>query len=97
MAQRTGGPRRKTRDVLRKNVRDKGKLSISHYLQQFSVSDKVAFVAESAVQKGMHHRRFQGHIGIVVGKQGACYKVKIKDGNLEKFLIVHPVHLRRQA
>ena len=96
MVQRTGGPRRKTRHKLRKNVRDKGKVRISSFLQSFEDNDRVALVAEPAVQKGMHHPRFQGRIGVVAGKQGDAYKVKFKDGGKEKLLIVHPIHLRRQ-
>ena len=95
MAQRTGGPRRKTRSALKKNVRLRGKMSIRKYLQEFKAGDKVAFVAEPTVQGGMHHRRFQGEIGVVIGQQGDAYKIKIIDGNMEKLLIVHPIHLRR--
>ncbi|MDP3918973.1 MAG: 50S ribosomal protein L21e [Nanoarchaeota archaeon] len=96
MTQKTGGPRSKTRHKLRKNVRTKGKLRISNYLQEFKISDRVALVAEPAVQAGMHHPRFQGHIGVVAGKQGDVYKVKIKTGNMNKIFLVHPIHLRRQ-
>tara|TARA_Y100000310_G_scaffold345827_1_gene470706 strand:- start:11891 stop:12181 length:291 start_codon:yes stop_codon:yes gene_type:complete len=96
MTTRQGSRRRKTRHKLKKNVSDKGKVRISDVLQSFKENDRVALVAEPAVQKGMHHPRFQGHIGVIVGKQGTNYKVKIKDGNLEKVQIVHPVHLRRQ-
>jgi len=95
MAQRTGGTRRKTRNKYGKNVRDKGKISIRNYLQKFEVNDKVAFKNEPAVQTGMSHPRFQGDIGVVVAKQGNCYKIKVIDGKLEKMFIVHPVHLRR--
>jgi large subunit ribosomal protein L21e len=96
MVQRTGGPRRKTRHKLRKNVRDKGKISISNFLQSFKENDKVALVAEPAVQNGMFHPRFQGRIGVVERKQGDSYQVKIVDGSKPKTLIVHPIHLRRQ-
>jgi large subunit ribosomal protein L21e len=96
MTQRTGGFRRKTRSKLRKNVRDKGKISIRDTLQKFDINDKVALVAEPAVQKGMHHPRFQGRIAIITGKQGEAYKVTFIDGSLKKTQIVHPVHLRRQ-
>ena len=60
------------------------------------INDKVALVAEPAVQKGMHHPRFQGRIAIITGKQGEAYKVTFIDGSLKKTQIVHPVHLRRQ-
>ena len=97
MVQRKGSPRRKTRHKLRKNIRDKGKLSIRKHLQTFDLNTKVALVADSALQGGMHHPRFQGHIGTIIGKQGSCYRVQLKDGNLEKIFIVHPAHLRRHG
>ena len=96
MVQRTGGFRRKTRSKLSKNVREKGKVSIRNYLQKFELNEKVALVAEPAIQNGMHHPRYQGRIGIISGKQGNAYEVTFKDGGLTKKQIVHPVHLRRQ-
>jgi len=81
---------------MKKHVRAKGKIRISDCLQSFDVNDKVALVAEPAVQAGMHHPRFQGKIGVIKGKQGECYQVVLKDGNMQKMFIVHPVHLRRQ-
>ena len=96
MVQRTGGLRRKTRSKYKKNVRDKGKISIRNYLQSFSVNERVALVAEPSVHGGMNHPRFQGDIGVIIGKQGSCYQVRIIDGKMEKKFIVHPIHLRRQ-
>ena len=95
MAQRTGGLRRKTRSKFKKNVRMKGKISIRNYLQKFNVHDKVALVMEPSIHNGIFHQRFQGDIGTVVEKQGVCYKIKIIDGKMEKFFIVHPVHLHK--
>ncbi len=97
MVQRTGSLRRKTRHKLKKNVRTHGKLSIRNYLQSFEKKDKVALVAEPSVQSGMHHPRFQGRIGVIMGKQGDCYQVQIIDGKTPKTLVVHPIHLRRQG
>tara|TARA_Y100000310_G_C20676793_1_gene813555 strand:+ start:1256 stop:1546 length:291 start_codon:yes stop_codon:yes gene_type:complete len=96
MVQRTGSRRRKTRSKLSKNVAEKGKIKIRNYLQNFKESDKVVLVAEPAVQGGMHHPRFQGLAGEIVNKQGSCYKVKIKDGNKEKMVVIHPIHLRKR-
>ena len=95
MAQRTGGLRRKTRSKFKKNVRMKGKISIRNYLQKFQIDERVALVMEPSIHSGVFHPRFQGDIGIIVGKQGTCYKIKLIDGKMEKFFIVHPVHLRR--
>lgn len=96
MSQRIGGFRRKTRSKLRKNMRDKGKISISRYFHEFKEGDRVILKAEPAIQTGMSHPRYQGKAGIVFGKQGECYKVMIKDGSMEKMMIVHPIHLLKQ-
>ena len=95
MTKRLGGFRRKTRSKLRKDPREHGKISISKYLQEFNIDDPVLLKAEPAVQKGMYFPRFHAKPGIVIGKQGSSYKIKIKDGGKEKILVVHPVHLRK--
>ena len=92
---RIGQARRKTRHKLSKKVKEQGKLSISKYFQTFESGDKVLLVAEPAVQKGIYHMNYYGKMGIVKGKQGKCYEVKIKDRTKEKMLIIHPVHLKK--
>ena len=92
---RIGGNRRKTRHKMSKNVRDKGKISLNNYLQEFKTGDNVCLVAEPAVQKGMYYPRVYGKAGKVTGKRGNCYEVKITDVTMEKTVIVHPVHLKR--
>ncbi|MBW2992831.1 50S ribosomal protein L21e [Candidatus Woesearchaeota archaeon] len=95
MAQRIGGQRRKTRHKLQKKTRQKGKISITKYFQEFSKGDKVLLAAEPAVHTGMYNPRFHSKVGIIKSKRGNCYNIQIKDGGKEKTLIVHPVHLRR--
>jgi len=95
MVKRIGTIRRKTRHLLSKEVREKGKISTSLYFQKFEIGKRVVLKAEPAVKKGIYFPRFFGKSGIVKGKQGNCYKVAVKDGNKEKLLIIHPVHLRR--
>ena len=94
MAKRIGGLRRKTRYKFRKEEGTKGKISLTRYLQSFNAGDKVNLVVEPGVQKGMYHPRFMGRTGIVKGKRGRCYEIRIKDMGKEKVLVVHPVHLR---
>ena len=96
MTKRKGGFRRKTRYKLQKKKGTKGKISISNYLQSFKAGETVKLKAEPAVQHGMYYPRFHGKHGVISGKQGDCYIVKIKDGGKEKNLIVHPVHLSRK-
>jgi large subunit ribosomal protein L21e len=80
---------------MKKNYRDKGKISISKYFAEFKAGEKVVLKAEPAVQKGIYHLKFHGKVGIVKGKSGRCYNVTIKDGNKPKLVIVHPIHLKR--
>ena len=92
---RVGRSRRKTRHKLKKSVRERGKVSITKFLQEFSQGDKVCLKAEPAYQKGMYFPRFHGSVGIVQRKRGSCYEVLIKDSGKEKLVIVHPVHLQK--
>ena len=69
---KTGGSRRKSRYVFRKHKSQKGKISLSMYLQSFKEGDKVRLSVEPAVQKGMYHSRFYGRAGVVKGKKGRC-------------------------
>ena len=95
MATRRGGFRRKTRSKLRKQVKTRGKISIRKYFQGFKAGERVVLAAEPAVQKGMYFPRFHGRSGIILKKQGNCYAVSFKDGNKEKVVITHPVHLKK--
>lgn len=95
MAKRIGGSRRKTRRLMRKNVRRRGKISLGRYFQPYKAGDKVVLVGEPAVQTGMFHARYWGKSAVVEEKRGQCYVVAIMDRALKKLLVVHPVHLRR--
>jgi large subunit ribosomal protein L21e len=92
---RIGGNRRKTRYKMRKSISQKGKLYISKFLETFEEGDKVLLKADPSYQKGMFFLRFYGKIGEVIGKQGECYKVQIKDGKKKKVVVSHPIHLVR--
>ncbi|MBS3149436.1 50S ribosomal protein L21e [Candidatus Woesearchaeota archaeon] len=95
MVTRMGGLRRKSRSKLRKNIREKGKLSVTKYLQEFNIGDKVYLKAEPSVHKGMYNLRYHGKSAVVIGKQGRCYIVQLKDDSKFKKFIVRPVHLKR--
>lgn len=96
MGKRKGGPRRKTRHVMRKHARDKGKIKLGTYFARYKAGDRVVLFAEPAIQRGLYNIRFHGRSGTVVGERGTCYKVQIPDGKKQKIVIVHPVHLKRQ-
>ena len=95
MTKRIGGFRRKTSHKLRKKNKEKGRISITRYFQDFKEGDKVSLAANPTVQKGMYHPRFHSKIGVVKSMRGKCYQIRIMDKKKEKTVIVHPVHLRR--
>ena len=73
-----------------------GKINLRGFFQNFKEGEKVTLHADSSYQKGQYFgRRFHSKVGIVQGMQGKCYRVKVKEHDLEKTLIIHPVHLRK--
>lgn len=95
MVTRIGTARRKTRHKLRQHYKNKGKIPLSRYFQDFNTGDKVVLNANLAVSKGMYFPRFHGHIGTVIGKKGSCFQIAVKNGSKQKTFNVHPVHLKR--
>lgn len=95
MVRRVGGLRRGTRSKLKKSHREKSKLSLTKYFQEFNIGDRVILNIEPSIKKGMLPPRFQGKVGEVSESTGECYKVLIKDKEKQKTIIVHPVHLMK--
>ena len=95
MARRKGGSRRKTRSKFRRNVNDRGKVSIRKYLQSFKMGDRVCLDINPSVHVGMYFPRFHGNKGVVKGMRGECYVVEIVDKHNPKKIIVHPIHLTK--
>ena len=95
MVKRIGKARRKTRHRFKKKKNEKGKISLTDYLQKFEKGDKVHLRVEPAAHEGLYFRRFIGKVGEVKSSQGSCYKVEIKDGGKKKDIIIHPIHLKK--
>ena len=89
------GPRRKSRSVLTKRVREKGKVGLSRLLAEYEVGDKVVINIDSGVHKGMPHKRFQGKVGTVVEKRGKAYVLDIPQRKTSKLVIAGPEHVRK--
>jgi large subunit ribosomal protein L21e len=78
----------------KKPVRTRGKLQFSRYFQKFNEGDKATVVSEPAVPKNFP-KRLQGRTGVIVGKKGRVYAVKINDQKEEKEFLIEPVHLKK--
>jgi large subunit ribosomal protein L21e len=90
------GPRKKTRNKLSNDPRERGTSPPQRAIAEFEDGQKVHLKLDPSVPEGRFHPRFNGHTGEVIGKQGAAYKVRITDGDTDKTLIVKPAHLRAQ-
>ena len=88
------GFRRKTRSLLKKKPRERGKLGLSRLLRTYEPGDKVVIKIDPSVHKGMPHRRYQGKVGVIVSKRGRAYEINVTQGDAVKEVIVRPEHLR---
>lgn len=78
----------------KKPVRTRGKLQLSKYFQKLEKGSSVAVVREPAIQSAFPIR-LQGRTGLIEGKRGKAYIIKIKDQNKEKRFLIEPIHLRK--
>ena len=70
----------KKTQMKKKSIRTKGKLQLSKYFQELEKGDSVAVTRECAVQSSFP-LRLQGQTGVVEGKRGKAYIIKLKDKN----------------
>ncbi len=80
--------------VGKKPIRTRGKLQLSRYFQELDKGDFVAISMEKSVQSSFP-KRFQGITGVVEGRRGNSYIIKIKDKNKDKRVLVEPIHLKK--
>lgn len=80
--------------VRKKKIREKGKLQLSKYFQELNNGDFVAIVKEPSVQ-AKFPERIQGRTGLVEGKRGMSYIIKIRDQEKEKKFLIAPIHLKK--
>ena len=78
----------------KKPIRTRGKLQFSRYFQKLKEGDFVAISREPAVTSNFK-KRLQGITGVIEGKRGQAYIVKIKDQNESKTLLIEPIHLKK--
>jgi large subunit ribosomal protein L21e len=93
---KSSGIRRKSRSVLSKRVRDKGKLPLTRLLTSYEEGENVVINIDPGIHKGMPHKRFQGKVAKVVGRRGRAYVLEIPQRKTVKTIIATPEHFRKQ-
>jgi large subunit ribosomal protein L21e len=87
------GYRRRTRSLLRKKSREKGKTGLSKILREYKLGERVVVKLNPSIHKGMPHRRFHGKIGVIENRRGQAYVVSVSQEKAVKEIIVRPEHL----
>ncbi len=87
------GYRRRTRSLLRKKSREKGKTGLSKILREYRLGERVVVKLDPSIHKGMPHRRFHGKIGVIENRRGQAYIVSVSQDKAMKEIIVRPEHL----
>lgn len=80
--------------VKRKKIRTRGKIQLSRYFQSLKEGDRVAVIKEHSVDS-VFPERLQGRTGVVAGKRGRAYIIKMMDHDKEKKFIIESIHLRK--
>lgn len=76
-----------------RKLRGKTKYTINDMLKSFKIGDKVV-INPQAYYKSLPPLRFKNKFGVVEEIRGNAYVVKIKDNNMEKWIITYPIHLK---
>lgn len=87
------GYRARTRRLLRKKPRERGKIGLSKLLHEYQPGNRVVIKINPSIHKGMPHRRYHGKVGAIVDKRGRSYVVSVTQGDATKEIIVRPEHL----
>jgi len=96
MVKHSKGYRSRTRKLLTKKVRERGSVPrLSQLMAEYKEGDYVVIKINPSVHKGMPHRIYHGKVGIIEGKRGKAYLVKVSLGDKEKEIIVRPEHLAK--
>jgi len=83
----------KTRSLLKRKPRERGKTGLSKILYEYQPGERVVIKIDPSVRKGMPHRRYHGKVGIVVNKRGRAYVTSVTQGDAVKEVIIRPEHL----
>ena len=94
MGRKAKGYRRKTRSLLKRKPRERGKTGLSKILYKYKPGEKVVVKIDPSIHKGMPHRRFHGRIGVITDKIGRAYIINVTQGKAVKEIIVRPEHLK---
>jgi large subunit ribosomal protein L21e len=93
LLRRSKGFRTKTRTLISRKPRDRGKQPLGRLLIPYAPGQTVRIMINPAVQKGMPHRRYHGRVGMVAEKRGRSYVVEVAGTKTPRIIIARPEHI----
>ncbi len=78
----------------RKRIREKRRISLSQYFKELKKGDKVSLIRNLSF-KADFPKNMQGKTGIVMGKRGRAYIVRLLNGKTYKNFTIKPIHLKK--
>ncbi|OLD78533.1 50S ribosomal protein L21e [Candidatus Bathyarchaeota archaeon] len=93
MLRRSKGFRTKTRTLISRKPRDRGKQPLGRLLIAYTPGQMVKIMINPAVQKGMPHRRYHGRVGTIAEKRGRSYVVEVAGTKTPRIIIARPEHI----
>jgi large subunit ribosomal protein L21e len=94
MVKKSKGYRARTRILLKKKPRERGKLGLNRLLHNYVSEEKVSIKIDPSVHKGMPHRRYHGKIATIIEKRGRSYVIEVPVKSIKKTLILRPEHIK---
>src|SRR3989442_6786973 len=93
LLRRSKGFRTKSRTLISRKPRDRGKQPLGRLLIGYTPGQMVRIMINPAVQKGMPHRRYPGRVGTVAEKRGRSYVVEVSGRKTPRLIIRSPEHI----
>ncbi len=87
---------KRSKGALSKNTKKlarKKRTTVTDIIRKLSIGQKV-ILTPTAYRGGLPHPRYANRHGIVIEERGKSYVVRIRDGNMMKNIIAHPIHLK---
>lgn len=88
------GYRSRSRKLLSKKPRERGRPGLSRQLYEYNIGDRVCIDICPNYISTAPHKRYQGKIGVIVGRRGRAYEIKIRVGGKEKTVVTTKDHIK---
>jgi ribosomal protein L21E len=79
---------------MKKPMKERGKIRMSKYFQKFEKGDMVSVIREPSIAANFPER-IQGRTGMIEGKVGRSYFVRVRQKSTDKRFIIEPIHLKK--